>query len=266
LTVDFHSHTNASDGTLEPAQLVASMRKRGVTIFSITDHDTLRAYDGLNVEGAKLIPGIEINTTWRGSDVHILGYGLPLGPSELSDTLERNREHRRTRVDTMIRQLNAAGYALTLDDVLTQSGGGHAMGRPHVAKALVRAGHVKDVSAAFGSLLARGGAGYVPSLHITPQEAIGVIARSGGVPVLAHPGRLKDATILDDLAQQGLVGLEVFYPTHSTNQVAHYRAKAAQYGLVMTGGSDFHDARWNSAGVGMDVNEGDIRPFLELVA
>jgi len=266
LTVDFHSHTNASDGTLPPAELVASMRKRGVTIFSITDHDTMRAYDGLAVEGARLIPGIEINTTWQGSDVHILGYGLPLGPSEIADTLEKNRAHRRARVGTMIAQLNDAGYPITEDQVLAESGGGHALGRPHVAKALVRAKHVSDVDAAFRTLLSRGGAGYVPSLHITPVEAIDVIRRSGGVPVLAHPGRLKDEAILDDLAQRGLAGLEVFYPTHSPTQISRYRAKAAEHGLVMTAGSDFHDARWNTRGVGMDVDEGDIKPFLELLA
>lgn len=241
------------------------MRKRGVTIFSITDHDTMRAYDGLAVQGARLIPGIEINTTWQGSDVHILGYGLPLGPSEIADTLEKNRAHRRARVGTMIAQLNDAGYPITEGQVLAESGGGHALGRPHVAKALVRAKHVSDVDAAFRTLLSRGGAGYVPSLHITPIEAIEVIRRSGGVPVLAHPGRLKDEAILDDLAQRGLAGLEVFYPTHSPAQISRYRAKAAEHGLVMTAGSDFHDARWNTRGVGMDVDEGDIKPFLELL-
>ncbi|MFN2460997.1 MAG: PHP domain-containing protein [Candidatus Velthaea sp.] len=266
MTVDFHSHTSESDGTLSPAQLAAAMRRRGVSVFSITDHDTLRAYDNLRIEGARLIPGIEINTTWKGNDVHILGYGLPLGPSPIAETLDANRGHRRARVDRMIAQLAAAGYPLTVEAVLAESGGGHALGRPHVAKALVRAGHVADVAAAFRTLLARGGAGYVPSHHITPLEAIGVISRCGGVPVLAHPGRLKDEAILDELAAQGLVGLEVFYPTHVPHQVAHYRAKAAHYGLVMTGGSDFHDPRWNVRGVGMEVDEDDIRPFLELVA
>jgi hypothetical protein len=154
---------------------------------------------------------------------------------------------------------------VTVNQVLAESGGGHALGRPHVAKALVRNGMVPDVKAAFDRLLSRGRPGYAPSHHITPGEAIDVVRRSGGVPVLAHPGRLNDQTILDALAEGGLAGLEVFYPTHTTQQVAHYRGKAARYGLVMTAGSDFHDERWNARGVGVDVDEADIRPFLDLV-
>ncbi len=266
MVVDFHSHTNASDGVLEPAELVAAMRKRGVAIFSITDHDTLRAYEDLDVSGARLIPGIEINTTWRGNEVHVLGYGLPLGPSPLVSTLEHNRAARRERMGRMVAQLHAAGYSISEADVLAESGRGHAIGRPHVAKALVRAGFVSDVDTAFRKLLGSGGPGYVPSLHITPAQAVDVIRRSGGVPVLAHPGRLKDEAIIDDLAADGLIGIEVFYSTHSPSQIAHYRSVAARLGLVMTAGSDFHDSRWNVRGVGMDVDEDDIRPFLELVA
>jgi predicted metal-dependent phosphoesterase TrpH len=264
--VDFHSHTNASDGTLEPAQLVDAMRKRGVAVFSITDHDTLRAYEGLQVESGRVVPGIEINTTWRGNDVHILGYGLPLGASPLVETLARNRAARFDRMQRMVTQLRGAGYDISADDVLAESGGGHAIGRPHVAKALVRAGLVRDVETAFRTVLGSGGAGYVPALHITPAQAVEVIRRSGGVPVLAHPGRLHDESIIDDLVDLGLVGLEVFYAAHSPSQTAHYRATASRLGLVMTAGSDFHDVRWNARGVGMEIDEDDLRPFLELVA
>jgi 3',5'-nucleoside bisphosphate phosphatase len=242
------------------------MRARGVSWLSITDHDTTRAYESVETPGQQLVPGIEINTTWDGGDVHILGYGIPTGPSPLAEVIERNREHRRGRIDTMVAGLNRAGYPVTIDQVLAESGGGHALGRPHVAKALVRNGMIRDVQTAFDELLSRGKPGYAPSHHITPLEAIEVVRRSGGVPVLAHPGRLKDETILDDLAERGLAGIEVFYPTHSAQQTAHYREKARRYGLVMTGGSDFHDARWNSRGVGMDVEEADVRPFLDLVA
>ncbi len=266
MIVDFHSHTNASDGTLEPQALVAAMRRRGVTLFSITDHDTLRAYDGLTVEGARIIAGIEINTTWRGSEVHVLGYGLPLGDSPLTLTLARNRAARVARIERIVAQLRGAGYEISAADVQAESAGGDAIGRPHVARALVRAGLVADIDTAFRKLLTSGGAGFVPSSHITPFEAIDVIGASGGTAVLAHPGRLKDQTVIDDLAASGLVGLEVFYATHTPSQTAHYRGVAARLGLVMTAGSDFHDARWNVRGVGMDVDEDDLRPFLELVA
>jgi predicted metal-dependent phosphoesterase TrpH len=243
------------------------MRARGVSWFSITDHDTTRAYAALDdAAGEHVVPGIEINTTWEGSDVHILGYGIPTGPSPLADVLEHNRLHRRRRVDRMVEGLNAAGYPITVEHVLGESGGGHALGRPHVAKALVRHGMVRDVESAFRDLLSRGKPGYAPSHHITPLEAIAVVKRSGGIAVLAHPGRLKDDAIVDRLAERGLVGLEVFYPTHTAQQVAFYREKAQRYGLVLTAGSDFHDERWNARSVGMDVDEDDLRPFLELVA
>jgi len=266
VTVDFHSHTRESDGTLSPAELVGRMRARGVSWFSITDHDTTRAYDALEGTGLHVIPGIEINTTWEGSDVHILGYGIATGPSPLATVIEHNREHRRHRIETMVAGLNGAGYPLAIEAVYAESNGGHALGRPHVAKALVRAGMVRDVETAFAQLLSRGRPGYAPSHHITPHEAIEVVRRSGGVAVLAHPGRLKDLAVLDDLAARGLAGLEVFYPTHTPQQTAYFRERAAQLGLVMTAGSDFHDERWNTRGVGIDVDEADVRPFLDLVA
>jgi predicted metal-dependent phosphoesterase TrpH len=189
-----------------------------------------------------------------------------LGPSPLVATLESNRVARLERMRRMVAQLRGAGYDISEAGVLAESSVSEAIGRPHVAKALVRSGSVRDVETAFRSVLAVGGAGYVPAHHITPAQAIDVIARSGGVPVLAHPGRLKDETIIDDLAANGLVGLEVFYATHSASQTARYRAIAARLGLVMTAGSDFHDVRWNGRGVGMDVEEEDVRDFLDLVA
>jgi predicted metal-dependent phosphoesterase TrpH len=250
---------------LAPAQLVDRMRARGVSWFSITDHDTTRAYDAVDAPGQRVVPGIEINTTWDGSDVHILGYGIPVGPSPLADVLERNRASRRARIDVMVAGLNRAGYPITVDEVLAESGGGHALGRPHVAKALVRHGMTQSVETAFRDLLSAGKPGYAPSHHITPIEAIDVVRASGGVPVLAHPGRLRDERIIDALAERGLAGLEVFYPTHTVHQTAAFRAKAARFGLVMTAGSDFHDERWNARGVGIDVDERDVRPFLDLV-
>lgn len=242
------------------------MRARGVSWFSITDHDTTRAYDTVDAPGAHVVTGIEINTTWEGSDVHVLGYRIPTGASPLGEVVERNRAHRRSRIDVMVAGLNGAGYPVTVDQVLAESGGGHALGRPHVAKALVRNGMVRDVQTAFDQLLSRGRAGYAPSHHITPLEAIDVVIASGGVPVLAHPGRLADESIVNDLAERGLAGLEVFYATHTPAQTAHFRALAGRLGLVMTAGSDFHDERWGARTVGVDVDETDVRPFLDLVA
>lgn len=267
MIIDFHSHTTASDGGLRPAALVALMAARGVEAFSITDHDTMAAYAEVDAGAlrASVVPGIEINTTYKGNEVHVLGYGVPVGASAFAAVLERNRTARRERAGAMLDRLAAAGYPLTIELVEAEADGGEALGRPHVAKALVRAGHVRDVETAFKTVLRRGGAGYVPSLYITPQQAIEAIAGSGGVPVLAHPGRLQDDAIVDELVEAGLAGLEVFYPTHTPSQTAYYRARAREHGLVMTGGSDFHDARWTDRGVGIEVDPDDIAPFLELV-
>ena len=273
MTVDFHSHTSASDGTLSPGELNAAMKKRGVELFAVTDHDTLRAYETLwpngavsgDVAPAKLVSGIEINTTYRSNEVHILGYGFDLGRSTLRGLLDENRRSRGERALEMVTRLNRAGHELSIDDVRAEASEDAPLGRPHVAKALVRRGIVPDVPTVFRTVLSPTGAGYVPSHYILPQDAIAAVAASGGVPVLAHPGRLKDESLIDELADAGLVGLEVFYPTHSPAQVERFRAHAARRGLVMTAGSDFHDARYNPRGVGIEVDSEDIGPFLELI-
>ncbi|MBV8353682.1 MAG: PHP domain-containing protein [Candidatus Eremiobacteraeota bacterium] len=267
MIVDFHSHTSNSDGSLSTSELVTAMERRGVSIFSITDHDTTRAYGELPAMQAQIVTGIEINTSDDGRDVHILGFGFDPGPdTPLAGTMRNNQAARRVRVEKMLAQLQRAGYPVTNEMVAAEAVGSESLGRPHVAKALVRAGLVRDVETVFRQLLTRGCVGYVPSHHITPPEAIEAIARSGGVAVLAHPGRLREDAIIDALAEQGLIGLEVFYPTHTSSQTAYFREKAARCGLVMTAGSDFHDARWNASVVGIDVDPDDIRDFLELVA
>ena len=243
------------------------MDRRGVGVFSITDHDTTRAYRELPQTRARIVPGIEINTTRDGVDIHILGYGFdPSANTPVAQMLRTNQDARRVRIMTMIERLRSAGYPLTAEMVEAEAGGSESLGRPHVAKALVRAGIVRDVQTVFTKLVSKGGPGYVPSAHITAAEAIAAIAASGGVPVLAHPGRLSDYSIVDEMTERGIVGLEVFYPTHTPTQVAYFRGQAERLGLVMTAGSDFHDERWKSSVVGIDVEPSDIRPFLELVA
>ena len=255
-----------SDGTLSPQELSDFMGERGVEVFSISDHDTLAAYGAFTPPpGARVITGIEINTTWRENEVHVLGYGVPLGPSPINDLLEYNQAQRRIRAETMVERLRQAGYALTLEDVLRESGGAFAIGRPHVAKALVRLGAVASVDAAFKQALSRGKPGYVPQLYTTPEHAIQKIAEAGGIPVLAHPGRLRDRILIDALADRGLRGLEVFYPLHDAADTAEFRETARRYGLVMTAGMDFHDIRYHTRGVGMDVDAQDLAAFFDLI-
>lgn len=242
------------------------MDERGVEVFSISDHDTLAAYGAFESRNnARVVTGIEINTTYRENEVHVLGYGVRLDSEELNGLIASNVDARRTRVDRMVMQLQRAGYGITADDVLREAGNAKALGRPHVGKALIRAGVAPDIEWAFRNLLRSGKPGYVPSTHVTPQRAIEAIRAAGGVPVLAHPGRLKDRSLIDELAPAGLGGLEVFYPLHDADDVRIFREKASRYGLVMTGGSDFHDIRYHSQGVGMRVDDEDIKPFLDRV-
>ncbi len=266
MIVDLHSHSNVSDGTLTPQALADFMGERKVEVFCISDHDTLGAYGAFEPPpGSRYITGIEINTTWRENEVHVLGYDVPLGPSAINELLEYNQEQRRGRAQTMVDQLRAAGYGLTMEDVLRESDEAHSVGRPHVAKALVRTGMTESVSTAFRDLIGGGKPGYVPQLYTTPQRAIETIAAVGGIPVLAHPGRLRDRSLIDDLVEHGMRGIEVFYPLHEPADVAEFRAKAKQYGLVMTAGMDFHDIRYHTRGVGMEIDQADVAAFLELV-
>ncbi len=266
MVVDFHSHTCESDGSLAPQPLADFMRRRGVRIFSITDHDTLGAYGQFEpAAGTRVVSGIEINTTHADSEVHILGYRLPVSHSALQEVLESNRAARRKRVSRIVAQLRDAGHDITMDHVQAEAAARASLGRPHVGKALIRRGIAPDIQTAFRKFLRRGTPGYVPSTHMGPHQAIRIIANAGGVPVLAHPGRLKDYAIIDELAGHGLRGLEVFYPTHEPMQMQYFRDAARRLGLVMTAGSDFHDIRYHTRGVGVDIDEADIRPFLDLV-
>lgn len=266
MIVDFHSHTRESDGALQPGELVGMMQQCGVEIFSISDHDSLGAYGKFDLPaGMRVVTGVEINTTYRENEVHILGYGVATDDPEFLAELEANRGQRSARMERMVEHLRAADVMITVDRVRSFGSQGGALGRPHVAMALIEAGYASDINDAFARYLHRGGIGYVPSIYVTPQQAIAAIRKAHGIAVLAHPGRLKDRAILHELATQGLHGIEVFYPRHDARDVEEFRAVAAQYGLVMTAGSDFHDLRYHPQGVGREVAREDIEPFLALL-
>ena len=267
LKVDLHSHTNMSDGTLTPQALSDFMGERGVEVFSISDHDTLAAYgDFTPPPGARIITGIEINTTWRENEVHVLGYGVPLGPSphQRAARIQSGAASHTGRDDGR----PAAGGRLPLDarGHLKESGGAYAIGRPHVAKALVRLGVVDSVDAAFREALKPGKPGYVPQHYTTPEHAIEMIAAAGGIPVLAHPGRLKDR-VADRRARatrvEGARGL-----LSATRRSRHGRVSRDRQALRLghDGRHGLSRIRYHTAGVGMEVNAEDIAPFLELVA
>lgn len=189
-----------------------------------------------------MIPGVEINTDAHGSEVHILGYFIDWQSPDLGALLERLRSQRVARAQRMVERLQALGVRVTWPEVEALAGGG-AVGRPHVARALVASGVVTSVAEAFERFLARGAPAYVSRTELTPREAVEAIRRASGVPVLAHPGWASSAPAVahvEELVGYGLCGIEAYYPDHTPAMVSQYVDIARRYGLIVTGGTDFH--------------------------
>ena len=243
MRIDLHVHSTASDGTLSPAAVVAEARAHGVGILALTDHDTMggvaEALAAGEAEGVRVIPGVELNTDSPAGEVHVLGYCIPPEDEAFTALLERRSRARIERAHKMVQRLHELGMPIAFDHVLRLAGGGN-IGRPHVARALVEAGYARNVREAFDRWLYRGGPAYVPRDRLTPEEAIAAVKAAGGVPVLAHPGRIADQSVIEELIAAGLEGLECFYPEHSPEQTERYLALARKHGLLVTGGTDFH--------------------------
>ena len=241
--VDLHSHTTASDGTLTPRELVLAAARHGVTVLAITDHDST---DGLADAMAlapthrmTIVPGLEINCDVDGAEIHILGYYVDPADERLASRLTRFREERVERAMAMIARLAALGLSIDPERVLELAGPG-VVGRPHVAEALVQAGHVAHVDEAFKRYLGPAGQAFVMRPALDAGEAIDLIHDAGGVAVIAHPGLGIEESRLERIADLGLRGIEIWHPQHGPVAVRRLRALAARYGLLETGGSDFH--------------------------
>lgn len=240
---DLHVHTKASDGTLTPSEVVRLAKEKGLGAIAITDHDTI---DGLEEAvragrefGVAVVPGVEINTDVAGGEAHILGYFVDYADGWLASRLEALRSARARRAEKMVNLLRRLGYSITLEAVLEKADGG-AVGRPHVADALVEKGYFSSRDQAFGALLARGKPAYVPREKIEPAEAVRMVLEAGGVPVWAHPGLSVYPELFAELVDAGLKGLEVVYPDHDEAFMRTLYSVARQHGLLVTGGSDYH--------------------------
>lgn len=253
MTVDLHIHTTASDGLLSPADVVAQALDLGLRVVSITDHDSIAGLDEAcaAAEGTALevIPGVELSVhAPGGADAHILGYFVDHHDARLLAALSDLREARSDRAAAMVHALRAAGHSLSLDDVLGYSDGG-AVGRVHVARALVAARSVDTVEEAFAGLIGRDGPFYVRKALFLPGQALDAIHRAGGVAVLAHPGVSGEGPLVG-LVEEGLDGIEAYHADHSVPQRDHFASVARRFGLVVTGGSDFHGPGLRSADLG----------------
>jgi predicted metal-dependent phosphoesterase TrpH len=243
-TIDLHTHTNASDGLDTPAELVANASQQGISVLGVTDHDTM---DGLEAAseaatraGITLVPGVELSTTVDPAEVHILGYFVDSTDSRLRARLSDLAAARVRRVERMIARLHELGYRVDGDAILAQAEEG-SIGRPHVARALMVIGAVDSVNDAFDRFLKAGRPAYIPRDPFLPEDAVGLLVEYNAIPVLAHPFSTKDIEgTLARLVPAGLKGLETYYAEYSPEQHAHLRAVADGWGLVPTGGSDYH--------------------------
>lgn len=244
---DLHVHTTASDGLFTPAQVINEALRLGLTGVAITDHDTTDGIEEALAEVRRLalgdrflvIPGIELNTEGGEREIHILGYFIDWHHPRLLQRLGEVLEARGKRVINMVEKLNHLGIKVSVEEV-RQEAKGEVIGRPHVAQVLIKNGYVSSVKEAFERYIGRNGPAYVPRYKFEPSEAIQLIKEAGGVPVLAHPGLIGDDGLTRKLIHLGVKGLEVYYPEHSKADERRYLAMAEEYGLIVTGGSDFH--------------------------
>lgn len=247
--IDLHMHSTFSDGSLTPEALAAECSEAGLTAAALTDHDTVDGVGRFAVAceavGITAISGVEISADVGKGGMHMLGYCLdPQSPS-LSDLLVKIRNGRQLRNVHILENLNAAGLDLSMDEVMSFSAKDGVLGRPHFAQAMIARGFVKSKEEAFNRYLAKGQPAYAERFRLSPEDSIAAVRQAGGLSVLAHPFTLAlnkselDAFVAE-LAGYGLEGIEVFYSEHRPDMVRDYIEMAEKYGLLLTGGSDFH--------------------------
>ena len=255
--IDLHLHSTASDGLLSPSEVVRSARDLGLTTIALTDHDTT---DGVaeaqavgRALGVEVIAGIEINSEGAHGDAHFLAYHVDPTHAPLQHKLLAIRDARVGRAQGMLKKLAGMGMPLSWERVLEIAGDASSIARPHIARALVEAGHVASVQQAFDKYIANDGPAYVNRLRLTPQETIDLIHDAGGLIVLSHPPRAGTVGLIPMLHNVGLDGIEVYYSEHTPEEIALLEKIAAERGLLMTGGSDFHG--WDD---GVHANLGSV--------
>jgi len=247
--VDLHSHTDASDGSDTPSELIDNALRAGVTALSITDHDTFAGYNAAkpyaDEKGLDLLCGIELSTKYQGQTVHLLGYFPGAAPAEAFTTwLVVLQERRRERNFRLVENLRKVNVKITMEEV--EALGKTMAGRPHFAKILMKKGYVKTMQEAFDKYLAEHGRAFTEREEVPLEEGIKRMREAGGIPVIAHPVRLgrrtaaEEAEWIETAKEMGMLGLEVRHSDHDAAAVARYTALATRLGLLTTGGSDYH--------------------------
>ena len=258
--VDLHLHSTASDGQFSPEEVVRKSAEHGLSVIAIADHDTVDGIvPALQAAGAfpglKVIPAVEISTYVPRGEVHILGYFIDYTSQELKVRLKRMRSGRRERAQRMIAKLKDLDLPISWQRVQEIAGTG-SIGRPHIAQAMLEKGYVASLGEVFAEYLGRGGPAYVEWQKIAPAEAVELILRANGLPVLAHPSTADNPEeLVVELKGAGLAGIEAYYNGYTADDVADLIALADKHELVATGGSDYHGLPANIETVigGVDV-------------
>ena len=242
-TIDLHIHTTCSDGQDSPEEIVKEYFQSGYTTISITDHDSvngvIRGIEAAKEFPIELIPGIELSSVQDVYDIHILGYYIDYHDSEFRKRIAFFKEKRKERAEEIVWNLNCLGLDIQLETVLRIAHGA-PVGRPHIAEALLSEELTNTYNEAFVRYIGDQGPAYVPKYKVTPSEAIELILKSGGIPSLAHPGVLNRDEFIYEFMEYGLVGLEAIHPLHPPEKQLYYEKLAKKYGLIVTGGSDWH--------------------------
>ncbi len=263
--VDLHIHSTASDGVFTPSEIVRMALERGLAVIALTDHDTLggvaEAQQAAFGTGLEVIAGVEVNSEGEWGDLHFLGYYVDPENGPLRERLRAMRNARLERARKMVERLREMGMVLGWEEVRALAGG-NSVGRPHVARALLNRGYVKTLQEAFDRFIGNDGPAYVPRPRLTPPEVIQAIIGAGGVPVIAHPAHSGPAAVkrIPEFVGYGLHGVEVYYPHHSPEEIEVLLGLCRKYGLLVTGGSDFH-----GPGVGEGAPLGLVHVPLECV-
>lgn len=241
--VDLHTHTHCSDGKLAPAELIEKASGVGLRAVAITDHDTVEGVEEGRKAGKRwgveVLSGVELSTRTEGEEIHLLGYGFDLSSDALRQMLRRLERDREERARAIVDRLREQGVTISYEAVRARAKG-RAVGRPHVAEVMVEEGYVSSFREAFDKYLQDGGPAYVAKNAPSTAEALALLHEIGGIGVLAHPGQWTSEERIRQLVQQGLDGIEVKHPSHPQWLVSYYAQTAQRFGLIETGGSDYH--------------------------
>jgi len=240
---DLHLHTNFSDGTDTPAELVKKAKEANLSTIAITDHDNvegiLPALEISEEENIELIPAVELTAEIEELEVHILGYLIDYKNKGFLEKLEFLRENRRERIYKILAKLKEMGIELNPQDVFAYAKGG-TVGRLHIAQVMLKEGYINSIVEAFSRYIGNNCPAYISGFKLSPKEAINLIRKIDGIPVLAHPYSLNQDSLIPQFIEYGLLGIEVYYPEHTSSMVEFYLNLAKKYNLLITGGSDYH--------------------------